>query len=212
MSSSFSPSMVEPDLPSQFLNSEDEAAFSDGSASGSSIDYPAKHDESLSYDAEASDEHVPDEALQAELASLQQVNKTLEVLRDGLATVVRNVQLFHGTITQTKELVGMWGDLFSETHRIQSLYLDPTWQGATKDRETLERRRQEEEQRRIDEEAEAQRLAAEQARAEVEQQARLQAPQPATKPVRGRATRGKQLSGNSCMIVNEMAIGLSGPA
>ncbi|RKP35096.1 DASH complex subunit Duo1-domain-containing protein, partial [Dimargaris cristalligena] len=115
-----------------------------------------------------------DDALLQELETIRRINKSLETISACLSGITNNVRSFHQTISQTKELVGTWGDIFSETHRVQSLLMDPNWQGATYDLETLEQIRLDEEQRRIEAEEEAHRVA-EAAREEARRLAEAQA-------------------------------------
>ncbi|KAJ1658721.1 hypothetical protein IWQ61_002079 [Dispira simplex] len=155
------------------------------------------HEASLSAAEDAAEEsELTEGPLGEELVMLRKLNRTMATISSSLSTVEANIQQFHSTIAQTKDLIALWGDVFSETHQVQGLLMDTKWRGASHDRMVLEERQREEERQRqlaIEEEARRAQKAANRAQAEL--QAR---PPPASAPtrgcgsvVRGGSTRGR---------------------
>ncbi|KAJ1979766.1 hypothetical protein H4R35_001390 [Dimargaris xerosporica] len=129
-----------------------------------------------------------DEALTQEWESLRKINIVMEAVSASLDTVHSNVAIFHHTVKQTKELLGVWSDMLTGTHRVQALMMNPHWQGASHDQMVLEEQRlqQERRQRLAEEEAERAHQAAEQARMDAELRAKRQTTAASTRGQRGR--------------------------
>ncbi|KAJ1960685.1 hypothetical protein IWQ62_004134 [Dispira parvispora] len=134
----------------------------------------------------AEESELTEGPLGEELVTLRKLNRIMATISSSLATVDANIQQFHSTITQTKDLIALWGDVFSETHQVQGLLMDTKWRGASHDRLILEERQREEERQRqlaIEEEARRAQEAANRAQAELHVR-----PPPASAPTRGRGS------------------------
>lgn len=115
----------------------------------------SKHNPGPSTNGSADSPGTREEALQTELAQLQQMNATIENLNQSLTAAKSNLQTMQTNMNSAKTLLKTWSSILSQAEHNQRLILDSRWQGATKDLEDIaseDLRRQADAQRKIVEE------------------------------------------------------------